>query len=99
MSEYFKNLSKTAKRRYEEKIKDIGVGNVEKGDPFLISSEWVGDVSKWPEVEFGQIYVYVIDSPGPYTRETMKAYSSLEAYQQFSTAGCEHATYWRSITH
>ena len=63
-----------------------GVENVEKGDPFLISSECVDDVSKWPEVEFGQIYVYVIDSPGPYTRETMKAYSSLEAYQQFSTA-------------
>ena len=87
MSEYFKNLSKTTKRRYEEKIKDIGVENVEKGDPFLISSEWVDDVLKWPEVEFGQIYVYVIDLPGPYTRETMKAYSSLEAYQQFSTAG------------
>ena len=29
MSEYFKNLSKTAKRRYEEKLKDIGVENVE----------------------------------------------------------------------
>ena len=36
MSEYFKNLSKTVKRRYEEKIKEIGVENVEKGDPFLI---------------------------------------------------------------
>ena len=65
MSEYFKNLSKTAKRLYEEKIKDIGIENVEKCDPFLISSECVDDVSKWPEVEFGQIYVYVIDSPGP----------------------------------
>ena len=54
---------------------------------FLISSESVDDVSKWPAVEFGQIYVYLIDSPGSYTRETMKAYSSLEAYQQFSTAG------------
>ena len=38
MSEYFKNLSKTAKRRYEEKNKDIGVESVEKGDPFLIST-------------------------------------------------------------
>ena len=54
MSEYFKNLSKTAKRRYEEKLKDIGIENVEKGDPFLISSEWVDDVSNWPAVEFGQ---------------------------------------------
>ena len=53
MSEYFKNLSKTAKRRYEEKLKDIGIENVEKG--FLISSEWIDDVSNWPAVEFGQI--------------------------------------------
>ena len=52
-----KNLSKAAKRRYEEKLNAIGVENVEKGDPFLISSEWVDDVSKWPEVEFGQIFV------------------------------------------
>ena len=29
MSEYFKNFSKTAKRRYEEKLKDIGIENVE----------------------------------------------------------------------
>ena len=36
MSEYFKNLSKTAKRRYGEKNKDIGVENVENGDPFLV---------------------------------------------------------------
>ena len=27
--------------------------------------------------------MYLIDSPGSYTRETMKAFSSLEAYQQF----------------
>ena len=33
MSEYFKNLSKIAKRRYEEKLKDIGIENVEKGWP------------------------------------------------------------------
>ena len=44
---------------------------------------WFDDVSNWPAVEFGQIYVFLIDSPGSYTRETMKAYSSLEAYQQF----------------
>ena len=36
-----KNLSKTAKRRYEEKLYDIRVENVEKGGPSLVSSEWV----------------------------------------------------------
>lgn len=85
MSDYFKKLSKTAKRRYEEKLNDIGLGNVEENDPFLAStsSQWVDDITKWPEVEFGQIYVYLIDSPGPYTRENMKAYRSLDAYEQF----------------
>ena len=83
MSEYFKKLPKNAKRLYEEKLIAIGLDDVEKYDPFLNSMDWKDDVSKWPEVEFGQIYVYLIDSPGPYTRENMKAYRSLEAYQQF----------------
>ena len=83
MSNYFKNLSKAAKRRYEEKLNDIRLENIEKSDPFLTSDEWIDDVRKWPEVDFGQIYVYLIDSPGPYTRESMKAYRSLDAYQQF----------------
>ena len=51
--------------------------------PFWFLVSGLTMFKKWPAVEFGQIYVYLIDSPGSYTWETMKAYSSLEAYQQF----------------
>jgi hypothetical protein len=53
-------------------------------DPFkLQSNEWVNDPSRWPAVEFGQIYTYLIESPGIFTRERMKAYKSLEAFNYY----------------
>ena len=38
----------------KKKIKDIGVEKVEKGDPFLISSEWADDVSKCKNKKYKQ---------------------------------------------
>ena len=61
-------------------------------DPYQIGSEeWKDDVTLWPPVEFGQIYTYLVETPGPFTREMMKAYKSLEAFRyyiryDFSTA-------------
>ena len=53
-------------------------------DPFVVEEEkWKDDVSLWPAVEFGQIYTYLIDSPGQFTREKMKAYKSLDAFNYY----------------
>ena len=45
--------------------------------------QWVDDVSKWPPVEFGHLYVYFVETPGGYTLEAIKAYKSLEAYNYY----------------
>ena len=46
-------------------------------DPYQIEDgEWKDDITLWPPVEFGQIYTYLIDTPGPFTREKMQAYES-----------------------
>ena len=41
------------------------------------------DVSRWPNLEFGDLYTYLIDSIGQFIREKLKAFKSLEAYNYF----------------
>ena len=45
--------------------------------------EWMDDITKWPSVEYGDIYNYLIDSKGRYAKDSLKAYKSLEAYNYF----------------
>ena len=68
--------------RYLDKLR-VPISNnvyIEIPDPYLLTDGWTSDVAEWPSVTFGDVYSYLIDSPGVYTRETMKAYKSLEAY-------------------
>ena len=55
-----------AKERYEKKLKLVGLQEC----PYAISADlWMDDVTKWPAVEFPDIVMYLIDTPGEYTRE------------------------------
>ena len=81
LSEYFTALDRVAKSRYESKLTDKGRSNEEimLPDPYALK-EWHNDPLSWPDLTFGDIYTYLIDTPGIYTRESLKAYKSLEAY-------------------
>ena len=98
MSDYLKTLTGESKERYVEKLTTLGFSNIELDDPYLYvksapksaiqsnhaeGSIWIDDITKWPIVEFGSVYVYLIDTPGPFTRDNMRAYKSLEAYNFF----------------
>ena len=38
-------------------------------DPYALSKdEWCDDTTKWPSIEYGNIYNYLIKSKGCYTR-------------------------------
>ena len=37
-------------------------------------------MSRWPPIEFPHVYTYLIDTPGEFTREKLKAFKSLQAY-------------------
>ena len=53
-------------------------------DTYEISDErWKDDVRLWPPVEFGEIYTYLVDTPGQFTREKMRAYKSLDAFNYY----------------
>ena len=79
--EYSKDsLDAEAKVRYEKKLQLIGLGTC----PYKLSSEaWIDDVTLWPPVEFPEIVLYLLQTPGKYTQEKLKAYKSLEAYNYF----------------
>lgn len=95
MSEYYASLPADIKKTYYTKITSIS-GKDEEFDPFTNNGKWIDDVTKWPEVEFGQIYCYLIDSPGEFTRETLQAYKSLDAYKYFHS-GWVHTCYYHEL--
>ena len=64
-----------------EKLK---VDSRELDDPFAINEDqWSDNLSQWPELELGNIYTYLIETKGVYTKETLKANKSLEAYNYY----------------
>ncbi len=48
-------------------------------DPSGIT-EWEEDVTKWPDVQWPDIHLYLVEKPSVYTREKLRAYKSLNAY-------------------
>ena len=64
-------------RVYLEKLKFLGLDTC----PYIIpASEWIDNVRLWPPVAYPDVYNYLIENSGQYTRESLKAYKSLEAY-------------------
>ena len=80
-SEQFNSLDYLAKRRYLEKL---NIDGEDLPDPYSISDDlWMDDMTQWPDLQYGDVYSYLIDTKGAYTKETLKAYKSLDAYNYF----------------
>ena len=80
-SKQFLSLDYNARRRYLEKLR---VDGEILPDPYSIGPRnWLNDVERWPDVEFGDIYTYLIETEGAFTKEKLKAYKSLDAYNYF----------------
>ena len=89
-SSYCDSLKGSGKEWYERKLRCLFSEASKENqplkslDPYQLNAEaWIDDPSLWPEVEFPQIYMYLIDTPGEFTREKLKAYKSLEAYNYY----------------
>lgn len=78
-STYYNNLSPSDKHCYSTKL--TLVSGIRLTDPFAIPPcQWVNDETKWPSIQWPEIYNYLIDTPSVYTRDKLKAYKSLDAY-------------------
>ena len=67
---------------YQLKIEILSQGGETICDPYKVPQEkWIDDtITLWPEVEFGQIYTYLVETPGQFTKEQLEAYKSLETF-------------------
>ena len=81
-SDYYKSLDAEDKLFYKKKL-TLGNGRT-LPDPYFIGEDnWDCNVSKLPNVVWPDIYNYLIDKPSIYTKQKLKAYKSLEAYNFF----------------
>ena len=67
---YYRELDDEAKVWYREKLAMLG----HVDDPQ--SADW----QQWPEVEYPDIFKYLVTTPSLYTQDQLKAYKSLDAY-------------------
>ena len=82
-SDYFLSLNDKSKQRYKVKINDIRGYHL-----YLIKKEELSsDISKFPPVTYPDIVNYFLFSLSPLTKGELKAYKSLESYNQFVSGG------------
>ena len=76
------DLNSEAKERYLQKLTLCNIDTC----PYLFPADaWKNDPTKWPSVEWPEVYEYLISTPGVFTREAMKNRKSLEAHNQFTS--------------
>ena len=80
MSAHFRGLNVVARNRYLDKLK-YAKGTKQLPDPYQLREGWTDSPRTWPDVTFGDIFMYLIETPGTYTKEKLKAYKSLDAYR------------------
>ena len=80
-SKYYEDLAPDDKKQY---IQKLTLSNNEiLPDPYNITEGWEDKVSLLPDVAYPDVYSYLIESPSDFTKDKLKAYKSLEAYNFF----------------
>ena len=74
-------ISGEVKLHYSEKLKLVNLDLC----PYQIPADsWKNDPTNWSALEYPDIYHYLVETPGIFTRESMKNRKSLEAHNQFT---------------
>ncbi|KXJ11481.1 hypothetical protein AC249_AIPGENE106 [Exaiptasia diaphana] len=84
---YLKTLLPKDLERYKDKLKITLDGEkLVVNNPYESWDDekyWNNHPTSWPNIQFGDIWIYLVESPGPFTKERLKCYKSLLAYDYF----------------
>ena len=89
--EYFEYLNGEDKKDYLAKL-TLSPGE-QIPDPFILHSNWSDDVSLLPDITYLDIYHYLIEYPSQFSKESLKAYKSLESYNLFVSRHVQNVYY------
>lgn len=71
-SEYYSTLSSNSKARYTDKVTGADL----KIDPYVIPNEsWTEEPVSVPQVSWSDMFLYMVSTPSPYTKQEMKVCS------------------------
>ncbi|GFU00296.1 hypothetical protein TNCV_4258561 [Trichonephila clavipes] len=73
-SGYYMELDAASKIRYDEKLSCNGNKLPDPFDERTTEHVFVFNKKLWPPIAFGDIYMYLVEEEGTYTREEMKNY-------------------------
>ena len=77
-SEYYKNLNQENREKYKKKLTlDY---RTTLPDPYSVEGSWSSGLKDLPSITWIDMHTYLIDTPSEYTKEKLKAYKSLDAY-------------------
>ncbi|XP_046363567.1 uncharacterized protein LOC124140196 [Haliotis rufescens] len=93
-SVYVINLSPEARERYVTKL-TYQEGDCRLPDPYFLDG-WLDDPSQWPDISFTDIYFFLIDAPGQFTHDSLRAYKSLKAYE-YVKSGYVHPIRYHNV--
>lgn len=93
--DYYEGLDTVSRSRYDEKISLIGLNEC----PYkLPAGSWENNPLRWPNLHLGNVFTYLLKTPGVFTGETMDNYKSLEAYNYFISGWVETIFHYNPAT-
>ena len=89
-SSYFESLTNTDKADYKRKL-TLSTGEL-LSDTFTMKN-WKCDESLLPDISWPDIYNYLIENPSVFSKDSLKAYISLEGYNIFISGHVQEVYY------
>ena len=90
--EYLDHLSKEENTRYMFKLHVLGTC-----DPYTAPAavfQPLKTAKSLPDLQFGDVYIYLVENPSPYTAARMRAYKSTDCYKYFQSGWVNNAAVW-----